>query len=502
MKKKHCLIFSISIILIVQSFMSIASTLENQAVVNPGHFFDNFTESTCRSCHSSDVANRHHLLVQAGTYNCEDCHPSVTNSNGGNDIIIVRDCTKCHGTTFYNITLPLPHQNCTRCHTAVTSADLGIKHSNFTGNQSVESIDCKTCHYGPVLMAKGGANNNNTYFCADCHTAAGTSPNKSTNASVIFMDKKHGEASCMDCHRADGIYHQDNPRGSVANSTYVSRYRSTNTKTTDCADCHRAANLDDAPFYAPGGGTHIGESCSGGGCHGPSGTVIKVIHNVNPLDSATKKPSISTPALDHSTVTQGIEVNITATVNLPAGYGNALVDGAQYRIMSGLTEIRSWTPMTASDGNFNSILEVASGRINTNNLSGIYSIEVRGMGGGPSQNASIRYYPMNGDVSTIKNANLTVLPPVGYLNVTVTSGGVPVPEASVWINSNDIKTTDANGNYSFRVSAGTYSLTASKQPTHDDNMRTGIVTEGNTTILPVDLWIKPTGTISGAVTNA
>jgi len=159
--------------------------------------------------------------------------------------------------------------------------------------------------------------------------------------------------------------------------------------------------------------------------------------------------------------------------------------------------------MVASDGNFNSTLEVASVRINTDNLSGTYDIEVRGMGGGPAQNASIRYYPINGDVSTTQTANLTVLPPMEYLNVTVRSGGVPVPYANVWINSSDIKRTDANGNYYFSVPAGTYDVTASKQPTHYDNTSTGVVvTEGNVTILPIDLQEKPTGTISGTVTNA
>ncbi|HYN44568.1 MAG TPA: carboxypeptidase-like regulatory domain-containing protein, partial [Candidatus Limnocylindrales bacterium] len=132
---------------------------------------------------------------------------------------------------------------------------------------------------------------------------------------------------------------------------------------------------------------------------------------------------------------------------------------------------------------------------------GTYRVEVRGMAGGPAQNPAIRYYPINGNVSTTQTANLTVLSPMENLNVTVRSGGEPVPEANVWINSSDIKTTDAYGNYSFRVSAGTYNVTASKQPTHYDNTSTGVVTEGNTTILPIDLQIKPTGTITGVVGN-
>ena len=83
-----------------------------------------------------------------------------------------------------------------------------------------------------------------------------------SNSQIRNMD----EAACMDCHVADGIYHQGNPRGSVANLTYVNRFTTTNIITTDCADCHGAANLDDAPFNAPGGGTHVAGTCLGG-CH-------------------------------------------------------------------------------------------------------------------------------------------------------------------------------------------------------------------------------------------
>ena len=36
-----------------------------------------------------------------------------------------------------------------------------------------------------------------------------------------FDDKKHGEVTCINCHVADGRYHQGNPRGSVANSSYI-----------------------------------------------------------------------------------------------------------------------------------------------------------------------------------------------------------------------------------------------------------------------------------------
>jgi hypothetical protein len=351
-------------------------------------------------------------------------------------------------------------------------------------------------------MVKGAVNNSNTYFCADCHTSGSTNPK---NSSIKFTEKKHGQAACMDCHVADGIYHQGNPNGSVANSTYIGRYNSSNTVTTDCADCHYAKNLDDAPFNAPGGGSHInnlGGSCiaSGGACHSGGSTILETTHSLSGR-SQGNKPTVTLPTLSSSTVTRGADVTVNATATISSLY--ELVDGAQYHIMSGATEIQSWTPMSAVGGDFGGSSTSATAIINTSTLmAGIYNVEVRAMAGGPAQNISIPYYPINGDVSTVKNATLTVVSPTGYINVSVTSGGLPVPDANIWITNSDIKTTDVNGNYTFIVSEGTYNVTASKQPTHNDKTVSGIVvTPSNTTIVNIDLEKKPTGTITGSVTN-
>ena len=509
---------------------------------------DVITSATCTLCHSNagmylensgangtgtaishyikEVTNMSTIPYQhfgsINTSNCITCHNNATYSNNASwgtpvnistsskrahSETLTSQCDLCHKDSnvsslalvdFHNASVRTASStDCLGCHTTVSPADLGL-HSTLNGTSAVENGDCTTCHFASFPMVKGAVNNNNTYFCADCHTTAGTGPNKSTR---IFTEKKHGKAACIDCHVADGTYHQGNPRGSVANSTYISRYPTTNTNTTDCADCHRAANLDDAPFYAPGGGSHIGESCTGGGCHGPSGSVVQVVHNVNPLDALSKKPNISTPALDYSTVPQGTEVNITVTVNFTASYGNALVDGAQYRIMSGLTEIRPWTPMIASDGNFDSIRENASGRINTNNLSGTYNIEVRGMGGGPSLNPLERYYPMNGDISPVKTAILTVQPQGGFINGRITSNGNDL-EGVLVTTSGASDITGLDGTYSLSVPPGTYNVTASKLPQYNDNTTFNIEVNAETiSYANMSLSLKPTGTISGTVTN-
>ncbi|PWB56939.1 MAG: hypothetical protein C3F06_00150 [Candidatus Methanoperedenaceae archaeon] len=456
--------------------------------------FADTNETYCRSCHGNTV-DRHHLLLPSGTYQCTDCH--VMKYDTQNQTYypeVIRNCQTCHALTAHT---------CMSCHPQVSSSDLGL-HSSMNGSSTVDNGDCMTCHYMPFPMVKGAVNNSNTYFCADCHTNAGTGPNKSIR---IFNDKKHGRAECMDCHVADGTYHQDNPRGSVANLTYVSRYPTTITNTTDCADCHRAANLDDAPFNAPGGGTHIDNTCtSGGGCHGGN-TFVAAVHSTNPLDNLQKKPFISVPTLDYSTVTRGTDVNIAAIANFTNSppNGNALVDGAQYRINNSdnTQTILPWTPMAASDGNFDSLIEGVTARINTNNLTGTYNIFVRGMGGGPAQNPLERYYPMNGDISPVKSVTLIVQPQGGYINGTIRRSSDNSPLEGVLVSITGASyTTVFDGKYSFSVSPGTYAVTASKQPAYNDITVPGIiVTASNTTYVNITLENKLTGTITGSVTT-
>jgi len=264
------------------------------------------------------------------------------------------------------------------------------------------------------------------------------------------------------------------------------------------------ANLDDAPFNAPAGGNHIrtnGNGTCGGGCHTGGGTPVQAAHSIDPIIPDGAKPAITVPTLDLSTVTPGTDVTVTAT----ASFGSAdfaVVDGAQYRIMnSDNTQIiKPWTPMVASDGNFNSTTEVVRGIINTSSLSGTYNIEVRGMAGGPAQNPLERYYPMNGDVSTVNSVPLTVQPGGGFITGTITSGGSALEGALVTTTgASDI--TGPDGTYSLSVPPGIYTVTASKVPRYNVSTTPGIdMTGGGTTIVNMTLGLLPTGTITGSVT--
>ncbi len=469
---------------------------------------------SCSGCHYKGDANWSTMIASFAAAGLES-PPEITNGtnwrgksadylNHSLNNYFDNTCKECHGISLaanagmsefiHNVSVA-DLNACMSCHPTVTAIDLG-KHSTLNGSSAVDNGDCKTCHYRTFPMVKGAVNNSNTYFCADCHTSAGTGPNKS---SIIFTDRKHGEVSCMDCHAADGRYHQDDPRGAIANQTYVNRYLPGNTTVTDCADCHYASNLDDAPFNAPGAGTHSKNACSDGGCHNAGTiTMVQTVHHIDPQVSGWI-PTITAPTLSASSVPQGMNVTVNATVTVNSFYN--FVDGAQYRIMSGGTPILPWTPMSPVNSSFDRATEDVTATISTNIPVGTYTVEVRGMGGGPAQNTTIRYYPMNGDISATQSTTFTVQPPKGYINGTVTSGGSALTGATVFTIGAST-TSDVDGTYSLNVPAGTYDVTASKQPTHSDNTTTGVVvTQSNTTILYIVIEQKPTGTLSGIVTT-
>ena len=193
--------------------------------------------------------------------------------------------------------------------------------------------------------------------------------------------------------------------------------------------------------------------------------------------------------------------NISALSNYD-GIGNDCY-GAQYRIMNGGAEALSWTAMTASDGNFNGSSDIATAIISTAALSsGTYTVEVRGMGGGSANDTSIRYYPMNGDVSAIQSTSLTVEPPVGYIYCIVSASGSPLAGAIVSVIGAST-TTAADGTYSLGVVAGTYDVTASKAPEYNDNTTIGIaVTSNGTTMQNSVLSLKQTASVTGNVANS
>jgi len=88
-----------------------------------------------------------------------------------------------------------------------------------------------------------------------------------------------------------------------------------------------------------------------------------------------------------------------------------------------------------------------------------------------------------------------------YINGTVRSGGIAVEGVTVSTNTSISTTTDASGFYSLPVTAGTYQLTAAKEPVYNTNSSVTATVDSGVVVRDIELVIKLTGTISGSVLN-
>ncbi|CAG0957885.1 hypothetical protein METP3_00644 [Methanosarcinales archaeon] len=96
----------------------------------------------------------------------------------------------------------------------------------------------------------------------------------------------------------------------------------------------------------------------------------------------------------------------------------------------------------------------------------------------------------------------TILPSVRFINGTVFESPDPlsgIPGVTVTIGS-QTNTTNATGFYSFAVPDGSYSLTATLDPTYYSNSSIPVSTTGEAVVIQdIELELKPTGNITGIV---
>ncbi|NJD51790.1 MAG: CxxxxCH/CxxCH domain-containing protein [Candidatus Methanoperedens sp.] len=426
---------------------------------------NNLTNSDCATCHYNTTDMGSNYTVQAGVNVrvCNDCHvnqdvtsPAVSEHYPGANInVTTMNCENCHSNS-----LNIPDQNST-----VNTAMGNVTHYGTTTNLVTPSAGtyntaCNNCHNSAVNKTSYGVVNKQVTIP---HTGTGT------------CDKCHVDGSASDLHNSS-LAMPVTVSCKSCHTTYASKYN--------------APNLTDT---AMGGSGYT--TCNGGSCHGTdisSSLDTLARHNVDRTYPGTGG-STNTVYLNNNvslSVTKGTPVEITSMINDANGAASR-VGGAEYYIDTDPGQGKG-IPMTAADGLYDArqgSWESVIATLDTGSLpDGNHTIYVRGVDIGKQW-------------STPKNAQL-VVQSLGYINVTVTSVDGPVVNADVWIDSADIKKTDINGNYSFAVPTGTYNVTVSKQPTHNDNTSTGVVvTQGDTTLLPVYLQKKPTGIISGTVTN-
>jgi hypothetical protein len=103
---------------------------------------------------------------------------------------------------------------------------------------------------------------------------------------------------------------------------------------------------------------------------------------------------------------------------------------------------------------------------------------------------------------TNQNRTLNSLPAIRYINGTVIDSGLHTPLAGVTVSTTGHSTvTDGSGKYSLAVASGSYNLTASYDIRYYTNSSVTVSTEFDAVVnQDIELHLKPTGTISGAVT--
>jgi hypothetical protein len=398
-------------------------------------------------------------------YNCTDCHLNQTSQSRVSEHYEGADV---------NVTT----MKCEDCH----SNSLNTPNTTSTVNTTIGNVT----HYGTTTnLVKPTAGTYNA-ACNICH-------NSTTNKTLYGVQNKQvtlghtSAATCDECHV--------NSTGSADTLHNVSLEMP---DTTNCQACHSTyADKYGAPNLT--GTNMLKGNCNP--CHGGDITdnmSTLAIHNVNRNYGGT--PGITnTVNLDGQTtltVSKGVPVSITSQVNDYFIFGTSAskVAGAEYYVDSPDPGQGKGIPMAAADSHYDAVngaFENVVATLDTSNLSGgNHTIYVRGMDIGKQWSAP-------------KNATLTVQAN-GYINGTVTNATyVPVSGVYVYIPTKDANfTTGPDGKYSLMVSAGNYTVNASKQPEfYDYSVADKEVKPLNTTNFDIVMDQKPTGTISGAVRN-
>jgi hypothetical protein len=163
----------------------------------------------------------------------------------------------------------------------------------------------------------------------------------------------------------------------------------------------------------------------------------------------------------------------------------------------------NWTWTDPSDLDFAKVMIYLNGAYQYNVSKGVQYSNVTVSPG--TYTIGTRTVDVTGNVNATMKTHTatTVLPPVRYINGTVMENGTLNPLPGVTVSTTGVSTTsNASGFYSLPVSENTYALVATLNPTHYTNSSVTVSTVGSAVVVQdIELVRKPTGTITGSVTN-
>ena len=144
MKKRYILLSAILFLSIASAYALVPPPPANQNIGFYDTDINQLTATTCHNtapCHGSDdtaIANRHHLLVPGGEWNCQNCHPVDPGAPDGYGVVMERDCIQCHNGTAWSrnpseVNISRPHHNTTEAQTRQCGNTTGC-HGGYVDN--------------------------------------------------------------------------------------------------------------------------------------------------------------------------------------------------------------------------------------------------------------------------------------------------------------------------------------------------------------------------------
>jgi len=265
-----------------------------------------FAEEDCRACHSSGVPDAHHLLVQNESYECTDCHPVQTDSDGGTGVEVIRNCVVCHDSSPHHGAPEAVDRHCSHCHGSFVD-DYDDGHLIPAYTPSLITPDTSFRALNNETGKKWGG-------CEACHEP----DNTATPAIYSNPDTHHNLGNLsLECDMCHGNSDED-----------LLNIRK-------CEECHGVKSLHNIQYdYTSTKGEfgygHVGDNWDCTGCHAwyvaysnapQTGPIIPGIDQVSPTRIVAGEVTVVTITGTNFLNTVG-GTNYTSNVVIDTGEGN------------------------------------------------------------------------------------------------------------------------------------------------------------------------------------
>lgn len=191
---------------------------------------------TCHRCHPLEGRDHFASVHMINDIKCADCHSEIHSLQKweGDKQISVDKCLGCHDGSDYQASV----------------------HGQAVARGSPDSPSCADCHGLHRIEPLGEPGTHeyrafHTETCQRCHADAEMMKRNNVLpiAATTYEDSYHGKvvglgsvlgAGCSDCHRAHGVFRDDDPRSSIHPDNL----------TETCGDCHPGSTARFAQFLA------------------------------------------------------------------------------------------------------------------------------------------------------------------------------------------------------------------------------------------------------------